>query len=685
MTISTANIEFNQEGTPVASQFDDVYFSNANGLQESNYVFLQNNQLPERWSNWTKRSFVIAETGFGTGLNFLVAWLAFRQFRQRHPDSPLRQLFFISTEKFLIRLADLRQALSKWPELASLSEQLFDQYPLSIPGCHRLKFDQEAVTLDLWLGDVNEQLPHLNCGQDGLVDCWFLDGFAPSKNPDMWSTTLYQQMARLARKNATFATFTAAGQVKRGLREVGFVVEKRKGFGRKRDMLAGHLDAAPADRVNDKVHFRHAMKPIQSNTKVAIVGAGLAGANLTYALTRKGIRVTVYEQASQVAHGASGNPQGGFYPQLNAEFTLASQIQACAFTYASRQYQQLLRLGFDFAHQWCGVLQLAFNENVAARQQKLVDNQCWPAALVEQVSSQQSSKVAKIPLPYAALHIPLGGWINPPALINALLNAAKQSGLCDIRTDARIERLSYQDNWQLQFTNGLVSAHPTVVLTTGAQTGDFEAMSALPLRLVRGQVEAVPTQAPLQDLSTVLCHKGYITPEFEGHHALGSTYVKNDVNTDYRASEQQQNIDMNVKALSQCTWPDKLELKSNGRAAIRCSSPDHLPLVGAIPDYAKQRHLYQDLYKALPRNRYPFAQDLNNLFVLTGLGSRGLTTAPLMAEILACQMTGQPLPLPDKLLTALNPNRFLIKDLIRRSDSSQVAGSEFVNNEVRDS
>ncbi len=675
MTISSANIEFNQEGTPVASRFDDVYFSNASGLQESNYVFLQNNQLPERWSTWTEHTFVVAETGFGTGLNFLVTWEAFRQFKQRNPDSPLQQLFFISTEKYPIQPKDLRQALSKWPELTELSQQLIEHYPFNIEGCHRLSFDQGAITLDLWLGDSQIQLPQISCPPEGLVDCWFLDGFAPSKNPDMWSPALYLQMARLARTNATFATFTAAGQVKRGLREVGFTVEKRKGFGRKRDMLAGFLGDAKQQRVNNKVYYRQPATSEKMPYQVAIVGAGLAGANLAFALTRKGVQVTLVEQADRPATGASGNPQGGFYPQLNAEFNIASQIQALAFEFASHRYRQLVTQGHSFAHQWCGVLQLAFNQKVAIRQQKLVKNSIWPAELVEQLDAMQSSKIANIDLPYPSLHIPLGGWINPPELVDALIAAATQTGRLKLVTDLPVVGLERSKNWQLQHANGTYSEHPIVILATGAQTAAFAPVSELPFRLVRGQVEAIPSQPPLQDLTTVICHKGYITPEFQGHHALGSTYIKDDLSCEYRELEQAQNLQMNAKALENCDWPNQLNINGTGRAAIRCSSPDHLPFCGAVPDFDKQRVQYQTLYKALPRETYEFPKDNENLFILTGLGSRGLTTAPLMAEILASQITRQPLPFSHTLLNALNPNRYLIRDLIRRSDSSQISGS----------
>jgi tRNA 5-methylaminomethyl-2-thiouridine biosynthesis bifunctional protein len=203
-------------------------------------------------------------------------------------------------------------------------------------------------------------------------------------------------------------------------------------------------------------------------------------------------------------------------------------------------------------------------------------------------------------------------------------------------------------------------------MATGSDSAACQQMSELPFRLVRGQVEAINSQHALTKLSTVLCHKGYLTPAWQGTHALGSTYVKDDKNCDYRLTEQQTNLTMHQKALTKCDWIKDIQPTPHGRAAIRCSTPDHLPMVGAVPDCSKQTEQYQDLYKALPAKHFPQPTNHTNLFMLCGLGSRGLTTAPLCAEILASQILNEPIPLSNNLLDALNPNRFLVRALIRR-------------------
>lgn len=664
MTITHADIHFNDNGTPYATQFEDLYFSDAKGLDETEHVFLKNNQILERWASSQQPSFVIAETGFGTGSNFLVTLLHFDLFRQRNSTNTLG-LHFISIEKYPINLKDLTQALSLYPQLSQYSKELLAQYPLLISGCHRLSFLNGMVTLDLWFGDVKEVLPQIEVPQIGLVDAWYLDGFAPSKNPEMWSQFLFDHMVLLAKDQCSFSTFTAAGFVRRGLIAAGFDAKKHPGHGRKRDMLAGVYSSAAAKPLRIPYFTRTTATITTTSPKIAIIGGGLAGANCAYALSKRGIRATLYCKDSEVAQGASGNIQGGFYPQLNADAGHASQIHAAAFTYASRMYRELLRSGANFTHQWCGTLQVAFNDKVTQRYQKLVDNNTWPESLIKWVDQETASKIANIPLPYSGLFIELGGWLHLPELIAALIKQSK----ANIKVNHQLVSAKRNDEtWQLTWQDGTRTQADIVIYATGSDSPNIESLKPLPFRLVRGQVEKLKSENELSELATVLCHKGYLTPSFEQFNTLGSTYVKEDTSCEHRLSEQQQNIETQQKALHKCDWAHSLKATKNGRAGIRCSTPDHLPIVGAVPNVTEQIAQYQDLYKALPVSRYPASVETPNSFILSGLGSRGLTTAPLCAEILVSQIMGEPLPLSTYLLDALNPNRFLIRNLIRRQN-----------------
>lgn len=235
-----AKLNFDESGIPISAEFDDIYFSKQDGLAETNYVFIEQNHLPDRWLADIEH-FHIGETGFGTGLNFLATWQRLKQtnlVRAQRGLSPLR-VTFTSFERFPLSQIDLAQALAHWPTLKDLTQPLIEHYPSSFNGSETLIFDDGLMTLTLVIGDVNKQMPTLPSSLG--VDAWFLDGFAPSKNPDMWTEVLFKNMARLSAPAATLATFTAAGLVKRGLMSAGFDIKKVKGFGFKREMLTASI------------------------------------------------------------------------------------------------------------------------------------------------------------------------------------------------------------------------------------------------------------------------------------------------------------------------------------------------------------------------------------------------------------------------------------------------------------
>lgn len=678
LKLTTASLTFNSSGTPTSQQFDDVYFSNDNGLAESKYVFFDHNLLNDRWFSHKESSFVIAETGFGTGLNFLLTWQLFRELKQNWAaETPLQRLYFISTEKFPISLPQLQLALQQWPELSDLSEQLLVQYPIATPGCHRLVFDQGKVVLDLWLGDIIHTLPELQTYQEGLVDAWYLDGFAPSKNPDMWQDSLFQNMARLSKPGCTFATFTAAGIVKRGLRENGFIVKKTRGFGRKRDMLMGHF--APEETRNaaeepaaqlpwqrplpgpwQRLKGHHA---IQS---VAVIGGGIAGANLAVALQSRGFDTTIYCKDTELAMGASGNHQGGFYPSLNADYSLQSQFYCHAFDFAHRYYTELAAQGFEFGHDWCGVFFPAFSEEVAKRQAKLINNGIWPESLIHSVTQEQAQSITGLHMPYNGLYVPQGGWIHPKELVQALWqNAASMGARLQVNHQLKQAELS-ADGWRLHWHNDAHSHADCVIYAAGFESKNMPELAGIPFTTTRGQVEHLAQSERAPSPKAVICHKGYYTPFYQNLQAMGATFDKTSCAPLTSDEDTRQNYQMIQSALSRCDWIDRLPESVQQRAAIRLSLPDHKPIMGAVPDLFSQKQQYQALYKALPLAQYPTPKDWQNLYVLTGLGSHGLGTSPLLAEALACQISGEPLPMNQELLASVSPNRFLIRDLIRR-------------------
>ncbi|WP_347254412.1 bifunctional tRNA (5-methylaminomethyl-2-thiouridine)(34)-methyltransferase MnmD/FAD-dependent 5-carboxymethylaminomethyl-2-thiouridine(34) oxidoreductase MnmC [Leminorella grimontii] len=665
--IKHASLEWNEQGTPVSRAFDDVYFSNQDGPEETHYVFLTGNGLPERFAKHSARRFTVAETGFGTGLNFLTLWQAFRQFRDTNPDAPLAALHFISFEKFPLSLRDLEEVHRAWPQYFELCKELQRAWPPALPGCHRLLLDDERVTLDLWFGDVNEVLPTLGDGVQEQVDAWFLDGFAPSKNPQMWTPLLFDSMARMAAPSGTFATFTAAGFVRRGLQQAGFDVSRIKGFGQKREMLVGvRRSELPVPLRDERPWYR--TPKAEGSDDVAIIGGGIASAMAALALLRRGALVTLYCADDEPAQNASGNAQGALYPLLAKQASALSDVFTHAFIFARRRYDALLLQGIDFEHQWCGVTQLGYDE----KSRQKVANMLASAPLSElarAVTQEEAEALCGLPTGCGGIHYPQGGWLSPRRLTQRAIEEAQKRGM-SAHYQRRLTSLTQSgDGWKLRFENGDVVRHKTVILANGHRLPDFNQTSSLALTPVRGQVSQIPTSSELRRLQQVICYDGYMTPvDAEGQfHCIGASYGRDEQNTDYREEEQQENRQRLIRCLPNVEWPTRVDVSAGlARCGVRSAVRDHLPMVGAVPDTERLLNDYQNLHEKIRRKEDVDAAPVwRGLYMLGGLGSRGLCSAPLMAETLASQIFGEPLPLSADLASALNPNRLWVRKLLK--------------------
>lgn len=660
-TVEHAKLIWDDQGTPVSREFDDIYFSTQNGPEETRYVFLHGNHLPERFCSHPRPLFIVAETGFGTGLNFLTLCHQFTAFHQSEPDAPLQRLHFISSEKYPVTMPDLVTAHAHWPQLAPWAEQLRQQWPAALAGCHRLLLDHGRITLDLWFGDINNLLTELDDSLQQQVDAWFLDGFAPAKNPAMWSQAVFQKMAQLTRPGGTFATFTAAGFVRRGLQTAGFNVSKCQGFGQKREMLTGTLITAQAHSSDAPWYARQSAQ----GDDYVIIGGGIASALLALSLLRRGKKATVYCADDAPAQGASGNRQGALYPVINPQDTTLTHFFPIAFTFARRLYDLL---PITFEHDWCGVMQLAWNEKNAAKITAMAAMEL-PVTLARATTSHQAEELCGIHTGCGGLYYPAGGWVSPAELTIALFELAQQQGLQIHWQHSLITITRQQHHWRLRFTSGTETTCTNVVLANGHHIGDFPQTAHLPLSPVGGQVSHVPSTATLSLLKTVLCYDGYFTPKSPqwNTHCIGASHRREDAAVDYREIDQQNNY----KRLLHCLPESKLAAEINtrsdeARCSVRCASRDHLPMAGNVPDYVQTRQQYTHLQKAvetgqpvLPAPVWP------GLFMLGALGSRGLCSAPLAAEVLAAQMCNEPIPLDKTTLAALNPNRYWIRRLLK--------------------
>lgn len=659
--IEHAKLDWNDQGTPVSREFDDVYFSNQNGLEETQYVFLGGNKLPARFATHSRALFVAAETGFGTGLNFLTLWRAFDRFHQAHPQATLQRLHFISMEKFPLTQQDLAAAHRRWPELEPYAVQLRQQWPLALPGCHRLLLDGGRVTLDLWFGDVNTLIHHFDDSLQRSVDAWFLDGFAPSKNPEMWTPALFEAMARMARADGSFATFTAAGFVRRGLQQAGFAVTRRKGFGHKREMLCGTLADAPALPHSAPWYARTPA----AGEEIALIGGGIASVLLALALLRRGKRVTLYCADDAPAQNASGNRQGALYPLLNQHDPALAQFFPAAFSFARRLYDSL---PVAFAHDWCGVTQLAWDQKSHDKIQHMLA-MALPEALAQGVDVGQAEQLAGVSLGCGGIHYPAGGWLAPAELTTALFTLAQQQGL-QVHWQHRLEQLEKTDNgWRLRFAGAPDRQHQNLVLANGHAISALAQSAKLPVYPVSGQVSHIPTAPGLTELRQVLCYEGYLTPvspQFNTH-CIGASYHRGDTSVHYREEDQQENRQRLRHCLPASEWTEAVDVSAGeARNGVRCATRDHLPMAGNLPDYEALLACYADL----PQQRNALAEitpapTWSGLFVLGALGSRGLCSGPLAAEVLAAQLCDEPIPLDRDTLAALNPNRYWVRKLLK--------------------
>ncbi|WP_263260867.1 bifunctional tRNA (5-methylaminomethyl-2-thiouridine)(34)-methyltransferase MnmD/FAD-dependent 5-carboxymethylaminomethyl-2-thiouridine(34) oxidoreductase MnmC [Pseudomonas sp. RIT-PI-S] len=644
--ISPAQLDWDENGQPLSRVFGDVYFSSQAALDETRYVFLEQNRLEQRFAALADgECLVIGETGFGTGMNFLCAWRLFEA-----SAIPGARLHFISTEKFPLALADLQRALALWPELAPWATALQNAYRAMHDGPQRLVFDGGRVTLTLLIGDAQAQLGQLQ----GRVDAWFLDGFAPAKNPEMWTAELFSEVARLSAEGATLGTFSAAGTVRRGLIAAGFKMKRLPGLGKKWEIMRGEFVGAPA--LPGKPWFAYPPKAL-GERQALVVGAGLAGCATAASLAARGWQVTLLERHGQIANEASGNPQGVLYLKLSAHGTALSQLILGGFGYTRRLLERLER---GSAWDACGVLQLATSAAEAARQQALAT--AFTPSLLHQVSAAEASEHAGVPLPAGGLWFPEGGWVHPPALCAQL---ARHPNI-QLRPYHDVLRLAREGSlWHAWAGERLLASAPVVVLACAAQVRAFEQTATLPLKPVRGQITRLPATAASAALATVVCAEGYVAPAREGEHTLGASFDFQRVDDQPSVAEHNHNL-----ALLQGISPDLAERLApaapealQGRVGLRCTSPDYLPIVGPVAEAG----LFAEAYQGLRRNARAAISEpcpwLPGLWVNTGHGSRGLITAPLSGELIAAWLEHEPLPVARQVAEACHPNRFAVRRL----------------------
>ena len=590
---------------PVSKQFGDVYFSKGNGLLETRHVFLNGNDLPTRLAKLDPYEyFCVGETGFGTGLNILALWQLWQQVR---PDNH-SHLHAISVEKFPLQKQDLIRALNAWPELAALSQQLIEQYPSPIAGCHRLSFPQERFSIDLWLGDAHDVFPVME--KTAQVNAWFLDGFAPSCNPDMWEDKVLNNIVRLSDVGTTFASFSVAGVLKRGLKQHGIAISRPRGFGHKREMLKGIWPAPEQEHTEyDDTAQKKTLKKTKAR-QIAVIGAGIAGLTTAWAFACRGHLVTLYDQTAPLS-GGSGNPLALLNPKLCPIEQSHEHLMTLAWQHALKHYAEFKAFRPIQVHQ----LALKNAESLLS----LADQ--YPTELLSRDHDHGLST------DYPALTLCEAGAVSPQQLRDEILVHPlihyQQAKITQIKHAT--QTTLYQDTTRLGHFDH-------VIVCTARDTGKlFENYPVL--KPIRGQVSWVKNTEYTLPMHAAYSYGGYCMQLDREHLILGASFYPNRDDAEILQEDHVHNYDLIHSVFPQ--YAKKLAHVESwqGRAAVRAQSQDYFPLLGKM-------------------------NPVHEVYSFAGLGSKGFLFAPLCAEILVAQILDEACPVPSNLVKKLAATRF---------------------------
>lgn len=649
-----------QNGLPFSKQFNDLYFSTNDPIPYSQYIYIDGNHLQERFIKLQDEIFVVGETGFGLGLNFLLTWKSFITYAP--PKACLRML---SCEKFPVEKKDMARFYDLFPDLQDEANKLINQYPVLTPGFHTLIFDNGRIQLTLLLGDVLDSFKELLISGDPhlekqfskkYVDAWFLDGFSPSKNREMWSEDLFYIISLLSKSGTSFSTYSTARIVKENAEQAGFSIEKPKQFGHKYEILQG--DFIDSNMISK---FKYRKTPWQvtplkkvEEKKAIILGAGLGGACLANALAKRHWSVQVIEAKNEPGSGASGNRQAVLYPNLSAYRSPLTQFMLSSFLFAHPYYQRLLEK-YPLGH-LNGILQLASNEKEKKTQKSLAQwLQRYPE-LGELIQPDVTDYLIGISLQEEGLYIPRSGWIDSHALCHQLLDEANIS----LSTNQLIEEIHFADG---KWHAGDASAE-VLILANGYSATQFEQTKSLSLRPLRGQMTYLPETPSSNQLKIPICGEAHVTPAFNKNHAVGATYHLEDDQNDCFVEDDLLNVKRLLDLQCQVSWSSQVAGHWSG---VRGATLDYLPLVGLVPNEETFVKQFSGLRSNSKRWIPQYGSFLDGLYLFAGFGSRGLTTIPLSAEYLVGFINNEFSILPQSLVKAISPARFLIKKLIKNT------------------
>lgn len=616
---------------PYSPQYGDIYHSSQDALGQAHHVFLRGNGLPERWRG--RERFTVCETGFGLGTNFLALWQAWR-------DDPQRcgRLHMVSIEAHPFEAEPMAHWLRRrLPDLLQpLADELLAQWPPLMPGLHRLEFERGAVTLTLAFGRAHMVLPQLRFA----ADAFFLDGFVPGRNPDMWSDDVMAQLADLGAAGATVATWATAGAMRRGLRSAGFIVEKRPGFGPKREMTVASLPVAGTRASQALASMRRAGTAI-------VIGAGLAGAGVARGLADRGWSVEVVDGGvRQSVARQPGHLAAALTPMVDAEDSVRARLARAGALRAAARWRELASSAPDRSVPSvlvAGTVQVA-KARLLKRPNALTDWEAGIAALgfpkdwVRLVDADEASRLAGQAVGRGGLYFPGGLLVRPQALCVDLLDHPSIRQTADV---VRALHRTPEGAWQVRCASARVMEADVVVVAAARDTPGLLAASGLAWPLgetmqhVAGQITLMPAASLLQGgPRCIVAGEGYVLPSVDGWCVAGSTY-------DHDAS------------------PDEAAPVSDaGHAGNLARARSLLPQLSSEVDMSGLAGWGG--WRAVLRDRMPAIGELAGapgVWIAAGYASRGITWSALAGDVIGGRLAGEPAVIEGDLLQAMSPQR----------------------------
>ncbi|MBU6154853.1 MAG: bifunctional tRNA (5-methylaminomethyl-2-thiouridine)(34)-methyltransferase MnmD/FAD-dependent 5-carboxymethylaminomethyl-2-thiouridine(34) oxidoreductase MnmC [Bdellovibrionales bacterium] len=625
--VQIADLEFKNEKTPYSPHFRDIYFSQESGIAESRYVYLEGSGALQSMLS-SVPEITISEIGFGAGFNFL---LTLREYKNSRNPGTIR---YFSFENRPVRKSSLHRLYENYPELQEEARTLLSEYPVLTPGIHLLRFLGGRFSLYLCLGDATELLSRINFH----ADHWYWDGFAPSRNPDAFSETLFRQVALHSKAGTRGSSFTSAGWVRRILQETGFEVSKRAGYGHKRECIQAEFKGTASEPLTEPWFSTTSQKRLLPGMSVAVIGAGLGGSAIARSLAERGARVTIFDP-NGIAGRASSNPTGLFNAQLSKIPNPVSRFSQLSLISLLRE---LVRLGINTQR---GILRTDIRDSAPLLRSDYPDD-------FFQIREE-------------GVFFPECGLIDPRELCKARLNHPS----IDFRNDALMRTHRSDSGILLQFKDEKKSlsfdhvvyclgADPKLALASGFRDPlhDFN-----PTRPIRGQIIFVSPIPSSEFLSHALVEEGYATPPVDGVHVIGATYQAKTILPD------QEDLDTEALLTTAQKWAEFIDLNrthvKGTKTGYRLSTPDKLPMIGPLCDPEWMRENYSSSLRGAKNRFGPPLESPPGEWLLTGLGSRGITYSSFGAELLAEWMNGNPIPLELDLLAHIHSARFFVRKL----------------------